>query len=55
MKGLGVFYFILLGNSAICKEVLAFVNQFIALCFMATSAPLATRCIKILPMNQYAC
>jgi hypothetical protein len=37
------------------KEVLTIVDQFTALHFTATSAPLAVRSIQILPMNQYAC
>jgi hypothetical protein len=36
------------------KEVLTFVDQFMALHFMVMGAPLAARWIRILPMNQYA-
>jgi hypothetical protein len=32
-----------------------FPRWFTALRFTATDAPLAARCIHILPMNQYAC
>jgi hypothetical protein len=39
---------------AIYWEVLTFVDQFTALRFTATGAPLAERWIRILPMNQYA-
>jgi hypothetical protein len=31
-----------------------FVDRFTALCFTATGAPPAPRCIRILPMNQHA-
>jgi hypothetical protein len=37
-----------------CREVLNSVDRFTALHFPATSAPLATTCIKTLSMNQYA-
>jgi hypothetical protein len=37
----------------IYREDLTFVARFMALCFTATSAPLAARRIQILPMNQY--
>jgi hypothetical protein len=36
------------------REVLTFVDWFMALRFSATSAPLAVRDIQILLMNQYA-
>jgi aspartate/tyrosine/aromatic aminotransferase len=32
-----------------------FSRCFTALLFTATDAPLAAKCIQILPMNQYAC
>jgi hypothetical protein len=35
-------------------EILTFVDLFTALHFTATSAPPAARCIRILPMNNYA-
>jgi hypothetical protein len=46
------FYFILLGNRKIYKEILTFVDQFMALYFTAIDTPPAARCIQILPMNQ---
>jgi hypothetical protein len=36
------------------REVLTFVDQFTALHFTGTSAPLAVRRMQILPTNQYA-
>jgi hypothetical protein len=36
------------------REVLAFVEQFMALLFTAIGAPLAVRRTQILPMTQYA-
>jgi hypothetical protein len=39
----------------ICKEVRTFLDQFRALRFTATDAPVAARRTQILPVNQYAC
>jgi hypothetical protein len=36
------------------REVITFVDWFMALCFTVTCAPPAVRRIRILPMNQYA-
>jgi hypothetical protein len=38
----------------IYREILAFVDRFMAPRITATGAPLAVRHIQILPMNQYA-
>jgi hypothetical protein len=39
----------------IYRKVLTFVDQFMNLYFMTTSASPAARRIPILPINQYAC
>jgi hypothetical protein len=36
----------------VCVVFLKFIDAFMALCFMGIGAPLATRHLKILPMNQ---
>jgi hypothetical protein len=40
-------------NLTVYREVLIFVDQFMALCLVAIGASLAARCIEILLMNQY--
>jgi hypothetical protein len=42
----------ILVNKAIYREDFKSLDEFTALRFTATGAPLAVRCIRILPMNQ---
>lgn len=41
-------------TSSTYREVVTFAERFTALSFTATDAPPAKRCIRILPINQYA-